>query len=322
MNQYVLPGTDLNVSGLCLGASPFGSEVEERDAFGQLDAFAADGGSFVDTARTYGQDHASERLLGKWMAERGNRGQIVVATKGGHETSGGYRRTLRYEQLAKQVDESLDHLRTDYIDLYYLHVDDRTVPVGEIIDLLDDKVKEGKIRCAGCSNWGADRIAEAREYAARTGKTAFAASEIEWSLAVVNHANDSEPNNNNIWMDGALYDFHRRTGLPVCAYSSQARGYFAKLDRFGEDGLDAALRRQYDSPRNRDMLKRLQKLSADTGVPVTVLAVAYMGRRKRDFFAVPIVSCQNREQLIQCMEADSCELTPAMIDFLEAGRYE
>lgn len=320
MKTYMMPGTELHVSGICLGASPFGSNVDEQDSFRQLDCFAENGGRFLDTARTYGKDCASERLLGKWIAERGNRDRIVLATKGGQETSGTYRRTLRYEQLAKHIDESLNHLRTDYIDLYYLHVDDRSVPVGEIIDLLDDKVKEGKIRYAGCSNWGADRIGEANAYAARMGKTAFAASEIEWSLATVNHPNDSELN--NIWMDGELYEFHKRTGLSVCAYSSQARGFFAIVDKFGEEGIDDSLRKQYYSQRNTDMLKRLQKLSAESGVPVTVLAIAYICHKKRDFFTVPIVSCNNIEQLNQCITADSCVLDPSMIDFLEAGRYE
>jgi aryl-alcohol dehydrogenase-like predicted oxidoreductase len=319
MKTYWMPGTVLNVSGICLGASPFGSYVDERESFRHLDVFAAEGGLFVDTARTYGTNCASEQVLGKWMAERGNRSQIVVATKGGQEMTDNYRRTLRYEQLAKQVDESLKHLRTDYIDLYYLHVDDRSVPVGEIIDLLDDKVKEGKIRYAGCSNWAADRIEEANEYAAKTGKTAFVASEIEWSLAAVNHANDSELN--NIWMDGALYEFHRRTGLSVCAYSSQARGFFANLDRYGEEGIDDALRKQYYSQRNLDMLQRLQKLSADTGLSVAMLAIAYMCHQKRHFFTVPIISCKSMEQLTQCLTADCCELDPSMIAFLEAGRY-
>lgn len=318
--SYRLPGTELAISGISLGCSSFGSEVEEGDAFRQLDVYKGQGGNFLDTARTYGHSQASERLLGKWMAERGNRSQIVLATKGGQELGPPYERTLRYEQLARHIDKSLANLRTDYIDLYYLHVDDRSVPVEEIIDLLDDKAKEGKIRYAGCSNWGSDRIAAAQSYAARTGKAGFAASEIEWSLAVVNHPN--VPGSNNIWMDAALYEFHRESDLAVCAYSPQARGFFAKLDRCGEAGISGSLRKQYYSSRNLEMLGRLQKLASETGYPVTVLATAYICQQKRDFFAVPIVSCGSEDQLEECLAADSCQLDAAMIAFLEAGRYE
>jgi len=319
LKSYGMPGTKLIVSGISLGASSLGSEVDETESFRQLDEYAERGGNFLDTARTYGQNHISERLLGRWMSERGNRSRIVLATKGGHELGPPYARTLRYEQLARQIDTSLANLRTDYIDLYYLHVDDRSVPVEEIIDLLNDKMKEGKIRYAGCSNWGVDRIAEAHAYAVRTGKTAFAASEIEWSLATVNHPN--VPGSNNVWMDGTVYEFHRRSGISVCAYSSQARGFFAKMDRHGEAGISDSLRKQYYSPRNLEMLKRLQTLSAESGHPVTVLAAAYICRQKRDFFAVPIISCLSMVQLDETLNADSVVLDEAMLAYLEEGRY-
>jgi aryl-alcohol dehydrogenase-like predicted oxidoreductase len=302
-----------------LGASPFGGDLDEREAFAQLDAYTAAGGTFIDTARTYGKDSISERVLGKWLAERGNRDRLVIATKGGQRVGPVYERTLRYEQLSQQIDESLQHLRTDYVDLYYVHVDDPAVPVEEIIDTLNDKVKEGKIRYFGCSNWEAGRIEEANRYAERAGKAGFAVNEIEWSLATVNHSNEWQLN--NVWMDGEMYRFHQRAKLPACAYSSQARGYFAILDQFGEASLREALIKQYDSPRNRNMLQRLQKLSEQSGIPVTLIAIAYICHKKRDFFGLPIVSCLTLDQLSQCVSADAIKLDAAMLDFLEAGRY-
>ncbi|MCU6709595.1 aldo/keto reductase [Paenibacillus sp. J5C_2022] len=320
MKPYVLPGTELTVSGISLGASSFGSEVDAEGSFRQLDEYVAHGGNFLDTARTYGQGHISERTLGDWMAERGNRNEIVLATKGGQELGPPYVRTLRYKQLSRQIDESLNHLRTDYIDLYYLHVDDRSVPVEEIIDLLNDKVQEGKIRYAGCSNWGADRTDEANAYAARTGQAGFVVSEIEYSLAAVNHPND--PGTNNIWMDGAMREFHRRTGLSVCAYSPQARGFFTKLVELGEAGIGDSMHKQYYSPRNLDMLERLRKLSAESGYSVPMLAIAYICHQQRDFVTIPVISCLNTEQLRECLMADSVELDAGMLAYLEEGRYE
>ncbi|OGV74998.1 MAG: hypothetical protein A3K19_12140 [Lentisphaerae bacterium RIFOXYB12_FULL_65_16] len=317
MNLYNLPNTDLTVSGICLGAAPFGWYLEERDAFAQLDYFVASGGVFVDTAHSYGGKGTSERMVGNWMASRQNRRSIVLATKGGEDTGLKNYRTLHADEIAEDVEESLECLQTEYIDLYYLHIDDRTVPVAEIIDVLNAKAKEGKLRYIGCSNWGVDRIAAANAYAKKSGQMGFVANEIEWSLAVPNRPNTPD---STTWMDTAFLDYHRRTGMNVCAYSPQARGLFAKLEKLGAEGLNEGLRKTYLNSQNLETFERLKKLSAQTGDPVTVLTLAYICHQKKDFFTVPIVGCSSMAQLKECLAADACTLDPSMLECLAEGR--
>ncbi len=320
LKSYALPHTSLSVSAIGLGASPFGDYVDASLSERQLDIFVEYGGCYIDTARTYGRDHSSERMVGQWLAQRRNRERIVLATKGGQELEPTYIRTLRRNRLNEHIDGSLKRLQTDYIDLYYLHVDDESVPVEEIIDTLDDKVKEGKIRYIGCSNWTAERIEAANTYAEQAGKTKFSVSQMEWSLATLNHPNVTE--SNNIWMDRELYAFHRRTQLAAFAYSPQARGFFSKLDQLGAEGIDAFTRKQYWSEANLDRLHRLQQLSSETGYSIATLVLAYISHQRRDFFSIPIISCRTEEQLMECLKAESCVVDADMLAYLGEGRYE
>src|SRR5579862_172666 len=160
MTQVQIPATDLSVSSLCLGTGSYGTAISREDAFAMLDRFVELGGSFLDTANIYGnwvkdvERSISEKVIGAWMEERGCRSKVVVGTKGAHfDLATPAISRVSPAEIMKDLDESLASLRTDCIDLYWLHRDDPTRPVVEIIDVLDSAQSAGKIHWYGASNW-------------------------------------------------------------------------------------------------------------------------------------------------------------------------
>ena len=160
-----IPHTDLDVHPLCLGGNVFGWTADRDESFAVLDAYAAAGGNFIDTADLYAGGE-SEKIVGAWMAERGNRDDIVVATKMGMKDGSD---NLRADTVKAQAEASLAALGTDHIDLYYAHQDDEDTPVAETLGAFDELVQEGKVRHIAASNFSAARLAEAEETSRREG---------------------------------------------------------------------------------------------------------------------------------------------------------
>ena len=152
MKNITIPKTDLMVSNVCMGTVNFGSTVDQKESFRILDRFAERGGNFLDTAKIYAdwvpgaERSASEKMLGRWLKERGNQQAVVVATKGGHMRLGEKKPTLERNELIRQVEESCKFLQVDAIPLYYLHRDDDTVDVTYIMDTLFSQQDRGLIR--------------------------------------------------------------------------------------------------------------------------------------------------------------------------------
>ena len=194
MLYTAIPNTTLTPSALCMGSTMIGSVVDQQLSFRMLDAFLDAGGTFVDTAKVYadwlpGPRSVSEKTIGEWLRQSGKREQVVLATKGAHpELNTMHIARMSPAEIAADVDGSLQHLQTDVIDLYWLHRDDVQRPVAEILETMEGQVRAGKIRYYGCSNWRADRIAEAQAYARSRGWTGFVADQMMWSLAAVDYA--------------------------------------------------------------------------------------------------------------------------------------
>src|SRR5919107_2831368 len=143
--------TGLSVFPICLGGNVFGWTADEPESFAVLDAYSAAGGNFVDTANSYLVEHGrSETIIGRWLAARGNRDAIVLATKVGGGR--GAVRNLRAETIEREAHASLERLQTDRIDLYYAHFDDEETPLEESLRALDALVRAGKVRHVAASN--------------------------------------------------------------------------------------------------------------------------------------------------------------------------
>jgi aryl-alcohol dehydrogenase-like predicted oxidoreductase len=318
MRRIQITGTDLSVSPICLGTVEFGANIPEAQAFALLDAFVAAGGNFIDSALVYSDWHpgprgSAEKTIGRWLTQRGNRDQIVLATKGAHpELKTMHVSRLAPEDISGDVDKSLTNLQTDRIDLYWLHRDDVKRPVSEILDTLQNRVEAGKIRYYGCSNWTIERIAEAQAYAKQRGILGFAANQPMWSLAKINF--EKVGDQTTVALDDEGIAFHRRTGMPVNPYSSQAHGFFTKLDA-GKDLTkgDAAV---YGGESNLRRLERVRELAQKYQTTVGAVALSYLC--SQPFVTVPIVGCKRLDHLHDSLEAANVLLTPEEVAALGA----
>ena len=317
MSPIQLPGTPLAVSPLCLGGAPFGNTITETESFALLDRFVALGGNFLDTARIYsdwvpGELRRSERILGDWIAARRNRAQLVLATKGAHPfiDSVDTPRTSAAE-IRDDLEGSLRTLRTDVVDLYWLHRDDPTRPVEHFIDLLNAFLREGKIRAFGASNWTAARLRAARDYAKKSGQQGFTANQPFWCLGVVQSR--PPPFTGFVKFDAEMYRFHRETNLAVIPYTSQANGFFSKLAR-GDAGLE---KHDFHVPPNLAAGRIVQELAAAKHVAPSAIVLAYLW--SRPFPVVPIIGSRTIAQLEDGVTALAVRLTPAELAELETA---
>ena len=316
MRRRLLPGTDLEVSALCYGTGGFGTQCRGDDLDRRIDAFRAAGGNFLDTAHCYavwlpGGDGASERAIGDYVRRRG-KGDLVIATKGGHPTMPGYRVTdawLSPGRVAADIDDSLGRLGIETIDLYWLHRDDTRVPVADIVETLNAEVRRGRIRHLGASNWRASRIAEANAYAAAHGLRGFCASQPEWNLA---HKNVSDAQRHDTTGTAMLFlpaedeAWHRRTGFPLIPYTSNAGGYFASA------GSRASA--AYDNPVSQARLARCRQLTEQLEATPGQIALAWL--LAQEFPVFPIIGTLDLEHLRETLAAASLHLTPSQAAWL------
>lgn len=315
-------GGDIALSKIVLGTCYYGTDIPKEESFRLLDRYYEAGGRTVDTARVYAcwlPDglSASEKTIGEWLRSTGVRPEITLVTKGGHPPMDNMRRPrLSPGELRQDIELSLSCLGTDYVDVYFLHRDDETIPVGEIMDTLHEFVTEGKARSLGASNWSLKRILEANDYASRNGKTPFAVSQIQWSLASCTP--ESWGDETLVCMDDEEYRGYLGAGIPVMAFSSQAKGFFSKYIAEGPDGLNAKIVSRFVNETNLKRLERVRRLCEETGASPAAVAMAYITCNRLSGFA--IAGCSNAGQLEDTLTAAELTLSGDTLDWL-AGSY-
>ena len=306
MKRVLLNNTDLYVSPLSIGTVNYGTSIDSKDAKAQLDRFVELGGNFIDTAHVYGDwvpgpRGRSEKVIGEWLKETGLRKDVVISTKGAHpDISDTSISRVNPEAIEKDLNESLERLNTDYTDLYFLHRDNPDVPVGEVLDALEEARIAGKIRYYGCSNWALSRIIEAIEYARKQNISGFVCNQLMWSLADVNY--NGIEDKTLVLMDRDTYEYHKKTGLNAMAYTAAAKGYFSKLQR--REPLSQKISSRYDIPSNKKIFDELVKTANQLNAEIIQVELAFL--MHQDFPSIPIVSFSSMEQLEQAMK--SCEL--------------
>jgi len=304
---------------MALGVMNWGTSVSFDAALRLYDAYRAAAGNVIDTAHVYASWAktpdggnglgASEKMVGRLLQQRaGERRRLVIISKGGHPTfAPDYMRPPAYLAPAvvrQDLRESLERLGLPMLDLYFLHRDDRRVPVAEIVDLLNELVADGLIRYFGASNWSAARLAEANAYASNKGVMGFVASQPEFSLAVTrtgSKAGAAEPPDDlaTRFLTAADLAWHNQTGFPAFCYSPTARGYFATA------GAKAAA--DFDHPDTRARLARARELAAQKAATPNQIALAWL--RAQKFPAVPILGPSSEEHLLDALGAAEVHLT-------------
>jgi aryl-alcohol dehydrogenase-like predicted oxidoreductase len=291
----------MDVFGLCLGGNVFGWTADRDASFAVLDAYVEAGGNFIDTADTYMRPNmgTSERIIGEWMAARGNRDALVIATKVGSD--GG----LSAENIASHVEASLGRLRTDRIDLYYAHKDDGTVPVAETVAAFDNLVRAGKALHVAMSNTTGDRLAESLDLAEREGLAPY-----EWL----------QPHYNLVEREGYETEFApvvERYGLDVAPYYSLASGFLTGKYRGDANGDSprAEAASKYLDERGRRVLAALDAVAAEHGVAVAAVAIAWL--LAKPGVRAPIASARTPEQLADVLPGVTLQLTDDQITRLD-----
>lgn len=235
MKKIYLERAGLSVSNLCLGTMMFGTQVSEENSFAQLDLFCEMGGNFIDTSNNYAHwwkgasGDESETLIGRWLAEKKNRDSLVIATKVGYDRHG-IGAGLSPDKIEYWCDESLRKLGTDYIDLYYAHVDDMSLPTEVFMEAFDRLVKKGKVRALGISNCYTWRMCDAKHVCRENGYTDFTVNQACYTYL---DAKNGWPNplylNLNVTDERLSYLYHNN--IPLVAYSCLASGGYDDPER-------------------------------------------------------------------------------------------
>jgi aryl-alcohol dehydrogenase-like predicted oxidoreductase len=305
-SRRTIGDSDLSVFPLSLGGNVFGWTADRDTSFAVLDGYTAAGGNFVDTADGYsawapgniGGD--SERILGEWFEARGNRDEIVLATKvSQHPDFKG----LAGDNILRAADASLERLRTDHIDLYYAHFDDQSVPLEETVTALSSLVDAGKVRYIAISNYSPERIEEWFRITEAKG--------LHRAVALQPHYNLVERG-----FEDALLDVAERENLGVVPYFALAAGFLTGKYRDGVqvDSARAAGASKYLDDRGRSVLAALDDVAAAHGVSVASVALAWLAAQPT--VVAPIASARSLDQLPDLIASVSLELTLAELDAL------
>lgn len=308
MEYTRLGRTGLKVSRLCLGTMQFGWTAGADDAFAVLDAFAEAGGTFLDTADIYSRwadgnaGGVSETIVGRWLAERGNRRQIVVATKvRGRMWDGPNGEGLSRAHIVTAAEDSLRRLGTDTIDLYQTHWPDDETPIDETLRAMDDLVTAGKVRYIGCSNLPAWQLALALWSADRGGWCRYDTLQPHYNLV---HRREFEE---------ALMPLCAAQEIGVLPYSPLAGGFLTGKYAKGESEPDspraATVRRRYgDSPSAARSLEALTRIAARRGAAPAQIAIAWL--LANPIVTAPIVGANTVAQLTGSLGALAHVLDP------------
>ncbi|OEV27756.1 alcohol dehydrogenase [Streptomyces nanshensis] len=292
----------LSVSPLCLGGNVFGWTAGESVSFDVLDAYTAAGGNFIDTADSYSGVHRgveggmdSEAVIGNWMAARGNRDDLVIATKVGAHPD---RKGLTAANIHAAADDSLRRLRTDHIDLYYTHFDDESVEVSEIMTALDELVRAGKVRETGASNISPERLEASLAFSADAGAASYAALQPHYNLV----SRDT--------YEGPLAEIAGRHGIAVMPYFALAMGFLTgkyRQDRTAESVRAERASKYLETERGRRVLAALDQISETRGAAPATIALAWL--LSRPTVTSPIASARSLEQLTPLVALADVQLT-------------
>jgi len=303
-------------SVIALGTMDFGGRIEESRAREFMDAYVEIGGNFIDTARIYGDfvkriQGGCEQVIGRWLQDRGCREKIVLGTKGGHPNPDTmHTGRLSRSEILDDMQRSLDNLCTDCVDIYWLHRDDPSRPVEDIMETLTELVEKGMTKHIGVSNWVPARIMAAQQAAEERGLKKLSANQPQFSLARQVIVEDDTL----CQVDAEAYAMHVRDNMLCQPFSSQAKGFLAKMDAQGEAVLSDKARRRFLCEENLAVLKRAQALSKETGLSVGAISLAWL--TSQPFPTFPIAGVSRMEHIDALKEAGDAVLTTQQRDWL------
>lgn len=285
---------DMSLSQIVLGTEGYGDgeRIDKKTAFSLMEAYLENGGNVIDSARLY-CGGKSEEVVGEFI--KGKRDNVYISTKCAHPLTLSDLSHVRLDkkEIEDDVEKSLLALKTDYIDILWLHRDDEEKAVGPIIDTLNYLVKCGKVRHFGASNWSYERIMEANEYAKKTNQTGFCASQGLYNLATRNGIWDTKLS--YIEEEKEKYD---KGLLPVFAFSSQAKGFFEK---YAVGQLSDKARDRYLNDESIKTFNIIKERAEKENKSISSVALKMLCERS-NFDVFPIIGPSKLSQLKQTLD--------------------
>lgn len=304
--RITIPDTDLTFHPLGLGTVNAGLAWDGADADKIFDTFLDMGGSLIDTAHVYSdwvkpERARSERTIGDWLQRSGKRNHTVLVTKGGHpdmtaEHPDTHISRMRKEDMVSDLESSLRQLRTDHIDIYFYHRDDVTQSAEELIEVMEEFRRQGKIRYYGCSNWTTDRMKTADQYCREKGYRGFVANQALLNLGYkyMNPLDDDTL----VYADDQMQQYHRENkGNLLMPYMGVCSGFFHK---YAAGGKEAVKDSPYYTEGNLKTAERVKGICEKYNVTVTQAVLGFFGQQ--DFDCAPLYGPKNAEQIIEAMK--------------------
>jgi aryl-alcohol dehydrogenase-like predicted oxidoreductase len=296
---------------LCFGGNVFGWTLDRDQSFAILDAFYEAGGRMIDSAEGYSawvpgnQGGESETIIGAWLESRGVRQDMLIATKTG---MGGPPYALKPEKVAAAFEGSLERLRTDYVDLYYAHRDDKTTPLDEVIAGYDDLIRADKVRELGASNYTAERLGAVTRLADRMGMTPFTVLQPQFNLVSREE------------YQGPLQALCVARGIAVLPYYGLAAGFLSGKFRKAEDWAGSSRAHALDRSAASGgfaVLAVMYQIAAETGATLPQIALAWLATQPG--IAAPVVSATKPEQLADLLGAARLTLDEGQVTRLSGA---
>jgi aryl-alcohol dehydrogenase-like predicted oxidoreductase len=287
-----LANTDLTVYPLCLGGNVFGYSADKQNSEAVLSFYADNGGNFIDTADMYSQwapghiGGESETIIGDWMAKRGNRQKMIIATKVSKLDT---RPGLKAANIRAACDESLKRLKSDYIDMFYAHQDDLDTPIEESLGAFDELIKAGKVRYIAASNFTPERLQESLDISKANGLSSYIASQDQYNLL------DRE-------YEKGLMPTIAKNGLSQIPFYGLARGFLTGKYRPGvsvESVRASGVASNYANERGWNLLSKLDQIAKEKKTTVAAISLAWL--RAQPTVATPIASATKLEQIKEIM---------------------
>ncbi|MSP04991.1 MAG: aldo/keto reductase [Acetobacteraceae bacterium] len=313
MQKRRLGNSVLEVAPLTFGGNVFGWTADEAMSHRLLDGFVAAGYNFIDTADVYSRWHTgnkggeSEVIMGSWLKARGNRDQVIIASKLGMDM-GGDNKGLSRAYMMRAVEDSLRRLQTDYIDLYQAHRDDPETPLEETLSAFQTLIQQGKVRVIGASNYTAPRLAAALEISKKLGLPRYETHQPQYSIV------------ERTEFEGPLQDLCVRENISVIGYYSLASGFLTGKYRSAADmagRLRGARVEKYLNAKGFAVLRVLDDIAAIHRAKSGQIALAWL--LARPAVAAPIVSATNPEQLAEMVAAPAIKLSAAEITQIDTA---
>ena len=287
-----LANTDLTIYPLCLGGNVFGYSADKENSEAVLSFYADNGGNFIDTADMYSQwapghiGGESETIIGNWMKKRGNRSQMIIATKVGKlDTKPG----LSPSNIISACEDSLKRLGSDYIDIYYSHQDDLDTPIEQTLRAYDSLIKAGKVRYIAASNFTHERLQESLDISKELNLASYIASQDQYNLMDRDYENSLMPT-------------LKSNGLSQIPFYGLARGFLTGKYRKGKtvESIRAnGVATNYANDRGWAILEKLDQIAKDKNTSVAAVALAWL--RAQETVSAPIASATKLEQIKEIM---------------------